>query len=125
MDSINLILIMLLLLVALFDFTNGFHDAADMVATAIASRAMKPAVAITIVTCFTFIAPFTVGLAVTDTVGTFVNISSASPLAGESVVVAALLTAVSYNLRVPGLLSNYLNKMTANSLLCTGIYLPS
>ncbi len=98
MDSINLSFILVLLVVALFDFTNGFHDAADMVATAIASRAMKPAVAIGIVTVFTFIAPFTVGLAVADTVGTFVNISSASSLVGESVVVAALLTAVSYNL---------------------------
>ncbi len=98
MDSINLSLILVILVVALFDFTNGFHDAADMVATAIASRAMKPAVAITIVTIFTFIAPFTVGLAVADTVGTFVNISAASSLTGESVVVAALLTAVSYNL---------------------------
>jgi len=98
MDSINLSLVLVILMVAVFDFTNGFHDAADMVATAIASRAMKPVVAIGIVTSFTFIAPFTVGLAVADTVGTFVDISSTSPHAGESVVVAALLTAVSYNL---------------------------
>lgn len=98
MDSISLSFVLVLLVVALFDFTNGFHDAADMVATAIASYAMKPALAIAIVTIFTFIAPFTVGLAVADTVGTFVNIGSASPLTGESVVVAALLTAVSYNL---------------------------
>jgi len=96
--SINLSLILVILAVAVFDFTNGFHDAADMVATAIASRAMKPAVAISIVSCFTFIAPFSVGLAVADTVGTFVNISSASSLTGESVVIAALLTAVTYNL---------------------------
>ena len=46
MDSINLSLILVLLTVALFDFTNAFHDAADRVTTAIASRAMKPAVAI-------------------------------------------------------------------------------
>ena len=98
MESINLSLILALLLVALFDFTNGFHDASDMVATAIASRAMKPIVAIGLVTGFTFIAPFTIGLAVADTVGTFVNISSDSPLVGESVVFAALLTAISYNL---------------------------
>jgi len=98
MGSVNLSLVLVLLIVALFDFTNGFHDAADMVATAIASHAMKPALAIAIVTVFTFIAPFTVGLAVADTVGTFVNIGSASPLTGEAVVVAALLTAVSYNL---------------------------
>lgn len=98
MDSINLSLIIVMLIVALFDFTNGFHDAADMVATAIASRAMKPAVAIGIVSLFTFIAPFTVGLGVADTVGTFVNINTSSALTGESVVIAALLTAVSYNL---------------------------
>jgi len=73
MDSVNLSLILVILAVAVFDFSNGFHDAADMVATAIASRAMTPAVAIGIVSGFTFIAPFTVGLAVTDTVGTFVN----------------------------------------------------
>jgi len=84
--------------VALFDFTNGFHDAADMVATAIASRAMRPATAIALVTLFTFIAPFTVGLAVADTVGTFVEIDTASRLQGEAVVVSALLAAVSYNL---------------------------
>lgn len=98
MDAISLSLILVVLVVALFDFTNGFHDAADMVATAIASRAMRPAVAISIVTSFTFIAPFTVGLAVADTVGTFVNIQSSSSSIGESVVISALLTAVSYNL---------------------------
>ena len=98
MELFNLPLIAVILMVAAFDFTNGFHDAADMVATAIASRAMKPATAIAIVSSFTFIAPFTVGLAVADTVGTFVNISSSSSLAGESVVFAALLAAISYNL---------------------------
>ena len=98
MELFSLSLIAVILVVAVFDFTNGFHDAADMVATAIASRAMKPAVAIAIVSCFTFIAPFTVGLAVADTVGTFVDISSSSPLTGESVVIGALLAAISYNL---------------------------
>ena len=98
MDLVTLLLILVVVLVALFDFTNGFHDAADMVATAIASRAMKPAIAIGIVTSFTFIAPFTVGLAVADTVGTFVDVGAASTVHGESLVIAALLAAVSYNL---------------------------
>jgi len=98
MDAFSFSLIAVIVVVAVFDFTNGFHDAADMVATAIASRAMKPAVAIGIVSVFTFIAPFTVGLAVADTVGTFVDITSVSPIAGESVVIGALLAAISYNL---------------------------
>ena len=94
----NLTLVAVIVIVAIYDFTNGFHDAADMVATPIASRAMRPAMAIFIVTTFTFIAPFTVGLAVADTVGTFVDVGSASRLAGEGVVFAALLAAISCNL---------------------------
>nr|WP_321467704.1 inorganic phosphate transporter [uncultured Desulfobulbus sp.] len=98
MDLIFALLVLVVILVAVFDFTNGFHDAADMVATAIASRAMKPGMAIGIVTCFTFIAPFTVGLAVANTVGTFVDVGAVSTIEGESLVIAALLAAVSYNL---------------------------
>ena len=52
MELFNGSLLAILIAVAVFDFTNGFHDAADMVATAIASRAMTPAVAIGIVTFF-------------------------------------------------------------------------
>ncbi len=98
MEILNLSLLLVVLIVGIFDFTNGFHDAADMVATAIASRAMPAGMAIAIVSLFTFIAPFTVGLAVADTVGTFINISAASQSVGENIVIAALLAAVSYNL---------------------------
>lgn len=98
METLTLSFIFVVLVVGIYDFTNGFHDAADMVATAIASRAMQPAMAIAIVSVFTFIAPFTVGLAVADTVGTFINISAASQSVGENIVIAALLAAVSYNL---------------------------
>ncbi len=98
MDLANLLLLAVVLAVVIYDFTNGFHDAADMIATAIASRAMRASVAIGLVGLFTFLGPFLVGLAVADTVGTFVDISAAPPHVGESVVIAALLAAVSYNL---------------------------
>lgn len=98
MEEASVALILVVIAVAVYDFTNGFHDAADMVAAAIASRAMRPAVAIGIVSFFTLIAPFTIGLAVADTVGTFVNIGHVSALTGEAVVIAALLAAISYNL---------------------------
>ncbi len=94
----ELLLVAVVVTVALFDFTNGFHDAADMVATAIASRAMSAARAIALVSLFTFLGPLIAGLAVADTVGTFVDIGQASRIVGESVVIAALLAAVSYNL---------------------------
>jgi PiT family inorganic phosphate transporter len=94
-----------------------------MVATAIASRAMKPGMAIGIVTFFTFIAPFTVGLAVADTVGTFVDVGAVSAIEGESLVIAALLAAVSYNLATwwLGFPSSSSNSL-AGGLVGAGLY---
>ncbi len=85
-------------LVLLYDFTNGFHDAADMIATAIASRTMTPAVAIIIVSLFTFLGPFLGGLAVADTIGQFVVIDHTEMYIAQSVVLSAVLAAISYNL---------------------------
>jgi len=93
-----IILFLGVLLVVIYDFTNGFHDAADMIATAIASRAMTPATAILIVSAFTFIGPFAGGLAVADTIGEFVQISGAEKHIAQSVVMAAILAAITYNL---------------------------
>ncbi|RRS31224.1 MAG: phosphate transporter [Gammaproteobacteria bacterium (ex Lamellibrachia satsuma)] len=123
MANIDLMLIAVVVAVAVFDFTNGFHDAADMVATAIASRAMRPAVAIALVTGFTFIAPFTVGLAVADTIGTFVDISGVDARTGQIVIIAALLAAVTYNLAtwLLGYPSSSSNSL-AGGLVGAGLY---
>jgi PiT family inorganic phosphate transporter len=123
MDLVTLLLVIVILSVVLFDFTNGFHDAADMVATAIASRAMSPLVAIAIVSVFTFLGPFLVGLAVADTIGSFVQIKTVSALIGESVVIAALFSAVSYNLVTwkLGLPSSSSNSL-AGGLVGAGLY---
>jgi PiT family inorganic phosphate transporter len=98
MEVTTVLFLLTLMTVFIFDFTNGFHDAADMVATAIASRAMTSAVAIAIVSLFTFLGPLTVGLAVADTIGTFVDITAATPMHAQALVIAALFAATSYNL---------------------------
>jgi len=94
----HILFIAVVVTVLLYDFTNGFHDAADMIATAIASFSMRPSVAIALVGFFTFLGPLVVGLAVADTIGTFVDIKDVSVTMAQSVVIAALLAAVSYNL---------------------------
>jgi PiT family inorganic phosphate transporter len=98
MDFAFILLIATICVVVAFDFTNGFHDSADMIATCIASRAMKPGMAILLVTSFTFLGPFVGGLAVADTVGQFVHIQGRPPLFAESIVLASVLAAVCYNL---------------------------
>jgi PiT family inorganic phosphate transporter len=84
--------------VLLFDFTNGFHDTADMIATSIAAHTIRPSVAIFVVALFTFMGPIVAGTAVADTVGTFVEIGTAKNIIAESVVTGALLAAISFNL---------------------------
>ena len=98
MEITTFFLILTIISVFAFDFTNGFHDAADMVATAIASRAMKSGVAILLVSIFTFLGPLTVGLAVADTIGTFVDISNTTVLNAQTLIISALFAAITYNL---------------------------
>jgi PiT family inorganic phosphate transporter len=96
--SAHVILIIGIVFVMLYDFTNGFHDAADMVATAIASMSMTPRVAILIVTIFTFLGPLLGGVAVADTIGEFVHIQGEPTGIALSVTMAALLAAITFNL---------------------------
>jgi len=108
----------------MFDFTNGFHDSADMIATAIASRAMKASVAIAIVSIFTFLGPLFIGLAVADTIGTFVDISSVRLIDAQAFVIAALFAAITYNLITWkfGLPSSSSNSL-AGGLVGAGLYM--
>jgi len=98
MDLSTFLLVITVICVLAFDFTNGFHDAADMVATAIASNTMRASTAIGVVTIFTFLGPLVSGLAVADTVGTFVDISNVPEINAQILVISALGAAVSYNL---------------------------
>src|SRR5512140_3611220 len=52
-----------------FDFINGFHDAANSIATVVSTRVLKPQVAVIWAAFFNFIAAFGFGTAVAKTVG--------------------------------------------------------
>jgi PiT family inorganic phosphate transporter len=59
-----------LVLVALaFDFMNGFHDAANSIATVVSTRVLKPYQAVVLAACFNFLALFVFQLKVATTVG--------------------------------------------------------
>jgi len=96
--SIHWIVVIGILLVMVYDFTNGFHDAADMIATAIASMSMTPRLAILLVTGFTFLGPFLGGIAVADTIGEFVRIQGEPQAIALSVTMAGLLAAITFNI---------------------------
>src|SRR5215471_18105191 len=68
--DINLAAVVALIVVALtFDFINGFHDAANSIATIVSTRVLSPGKAVVWAAVFNFVAAFTFGTAVAKTVG--------------------------------------------------------
>ena len=65
-----LVLVIIIVTVALvFDFINGFHDAANSIATIVATRVLRPYQAVLWAATFNFVAAFVVGTGVAKTVG--------------------------------------------------------
>jgi inorganic phosphate transporter, PiT family len=91
----EIVLLVVVVAVALgFDFTNGFHDTANAVATSISTRAMSPRVAVAIASAANLAGAF-VTTAVAKTVGAgIVDIG----LATQRTVLAALIGAIAWNL---------------------------
>jgi PiT family inorganic phosphate transporter len=69
MDAAFLVVIVLILLALAFDYINGFHDAANSIATVVSTRVLTPGQAVVWAAFFNFIAAFTFGTAVARTVG--------------------------------------------------------
>lgn len=89
-------LAVLIILVALsFDFINGFHDAANSVATVVATRVLTPFQAVVWAAFFNFVSAFTFGTGVAGTVGKgFVDLNLVTPY----VILAGLFGAIIWDL---------------------------
>jgi PiT family inorganic phosphate transporter len=59
----------IVIIALLFDFLNGFHDAANSIATVVSTRVLSPRVAVVWAAFFNFVAAFTFGTAVAKTMG--------------------------------------------------------
>src|SRR3954469_6463962 len=63
------IVVALILVALIFDYINGFHDAANSIATVVSTRVLSPGQAVIWAAAFNFIAAFTFGTAVAKTIG--------------------------------------------------------
>src|SRR5260221_9464774 len=63
------VVVLIIGIALIFDFINGFHDAANSIATIVATRVLTPLQAVAWAAFFNFVAAFTFGTAVADTVG--------------------------------------------------------
>src|SRR5688572_1335856 len=93
---ISLGVVVALVLVALaFDFMNGFHDAANSIATVVSTRVLKPYQAVLMAAFFNFVAVFVFHLSVAATVGKGIVDSG---IVDHYVVFGALVGAITWNL---------------------------
>jgi PiT family inorganic phosphate transporter len=93
-DSFHLVVIIVIIALA-FDFSNGWHDAANSIATIVSTRVLTPLWAVGWAAFWNFIAAFVFGTAVAKTIGKgLVRID----MVNEQVLIAGLLGAISWNL---------------------------
>lgn len=99
MDSSVLILAVATIAIVLaFEYTNGFHDAANIIATVIASRAMTPVQAVMLVAFFEFLGPLLGGTAVANTIGKLITLNDLNPVLSLTIVLCGLVGAIAWNL---------------------------
>jgi PiT family inorganic phosphate transporter len=89
-------LVILIILVALiFDFINGFHDAANSIATVVSTRVLSPMQAVAWAAFFNFVAAFGFGVSVATTIGKGVVHPGS---VNEYVIMAGLFGAIAWDL---------------------------
>jgi len=122
-------LVALIILVALiFDYVNGFHDAANSIATVVATRVLSPGVAVAWAAFFNFVAFLVFGTAVAKTIGgDMVDIAKIPGNDQLFVLLAAVLGATIWNLitwwlGLPTSSSHALVGAYAGSAMCSYIW---
>ena len=89
------LLVAVIVLTLIFEFSNGWHDAANSIATVVSTRVLTPLRAVAWAAFWNFIAAFVFGTAVAKTIGKgMVHVETVS----QTVLLAGLLGAISWNL---------------------------
>jgi PiT family inorganic phosphate transporter len=91
------ILIALVGVALFFDYTNGFHDAANAIATSVSTRALTPRVALVLAAVMNFVGAL-LGQQVAQTVSETIDTAGFSPTHGLTIVMCGLLGAIAWNL---------------------------
>jgi len=85
----------IVLVALLFDFINGFHDAANSIATVVSTRVLSPFAAVGWAAFWNFVAAFTFGTAIARTIGKgMIDLSVVDP----TVILAGLMGAIVWDL---------------------------
>lgn len=91
----DLIVVAVVVVALVFDYTNGFHDAANAIATSVSTRALTPRIALVLAAVMNFVGAL-LGQEVAHTVSDVISPPSGN--AGLVIVLAGLLGAIAWNL---------------------------
>lgn len=91
------LLVLAILAAIAFNVTSGFHDAAEIAAPAVVTRAIRPAGALAVFGVMAFVGPFLAGTAVADTIGGVVTLSGEEPRDALAIVAAGVSGAAIWN----------------------------
>ena len=95
MPDASAVLILIIFVALVFDFLNGFHDAANSIATVVSTRVLSPQKAVLWAAFFNFVAAFVLGTSVAKTIGKgMIDLSVVT----QEVVLSGLLGAIVWNL---------------------------
>jgi PiT family inorganic phosphate transporter len=89
------VVVFIVLVALIFDFINGFHDAANSIATVVSTRVLTPLQAVAWAALFNFIAAFGFGVSVAKTVGKGVVEAN---VVDQWVILAGLIGAIAWDL---------------------------
>lgn len=111
------IVFIIILIALIFDFSNGFHDAANSIATVVSTRVLSPGVAVAWAAFFNFVAFAIYGTRVAKAIGDGIHIDLIRPEDRLYVLLAALLGAIAWNI-----ITWYLGLPTSSSHALLGGY---
>ena len=95
----SLALIIGIIIVALiFDFTNGFHDSANSISTVVSTKVLSPRNAVVFAAFFNFVAAFGFGVAVASTISKIIKLDVVPTPLIPYIVLSALIGAICWNL---------------------------
>jgi len=96
MPDIPILLILIIVIAIVFDYTNGVHDSANAIATIVSTKVLSPAQAVIMAASLNLVGAF-IGTEVASTIGK--GIVNPEIIAGcQSIILAALLGAILWNL---------------------------
>ena len=113
-DAVFVLTILIIAIALVFDYVNGFHDAANSIATVVSTRVLTPLQGVAWAAFWNFVAAFTFGTAVAKTVGSgLLDVQQID----SYVILAALLGAITWDL-----ITWYVGLPTSSSHALIGAY---